>query len=200
MELISGCGGGQPHQCATHEKPPSPFDGLGLGLASCSRLRLFYLPPSHFSPFLWWLLEVPNAHYCRSLNCPSFASCCVPLGLEPAFETLSVSLHMSTGVDSRHRQDTKSYFETDTSPRRRSTLRNGGPATSPPIESKKSSDNQSVDSPITMAQTQRSRFLKTGAIVGVLLLVLFWLSPSKPAVPSSISGRWLSLVENPTVN
>ncbi|PYH99309.1 nucleoside diphosphatase Gda1 [Aspergillus ellipticus CBS 707.79] len=33
-----------------------------------------------------------------------------------------------------------------------------------------------------MSQNQRSRYLKTGAIVGCVLLMLLWLSPSKPSV------------------
>ncbi|KAL5366358.1 nucleoside phosphatase GDA1/CD39 [Aspergillus floccosus] len=32
-----------------------------------------------------------------------------------------------------------------------------------------------------MAQTQRSRYLKTGAIIGALLMMIFWLSPSRPS-------------------
>ncbi|EAW07618.1 guanosine diphosphatase [Aspergillus clavatus NRRL 1] len=40
-----------------------------------------------------------------------------------------------------------------------------------------------------MAQTQRSRYLKTGAIVAAILLMLFWLSPSKPAVSNLSPAR-----------
>ncbi|KAI9041986.1 guanosine diphosphatase [Aspergillus affinis] len=35
-----------------------------------------------------------------------------------------------------------------------------------------------------MAQTQRSRYLKTGAIIGALLLIILWLSPSRPVTTS----------------
>ncbi|PLB36491.1 guanosine diphosphatase [Aspergillus candidus] len=38
-----------------------------------------------------------------------------------------------------------------------------------------------------MAQSQRSRYLKTGAIIGALLMMMFWLSPSKSSV-ASVSG------------
>ena len=40
-----------------------------------------------------------------------------------------------------------------------------------------------------MPQSQKSRFVKTGAIVSLLLLVFLWLSPSKPAVPALRPGR-----------
>ncbi|KAL4917539.1 nucleoside phosphatase GDA1/CD39 [Aspergillus aurantiobrunneus] len=39
-----------------------------------------------------------------------------------------------------------------------------------------------------MTQTQRSRYIKTGAIVGALLLMLFWLAPSRSTVPSFVPG------------
>lgn len=39
-----------------------------------------------------------------------------------------------------------------------------------------------------MSQSQRSRYLKTGAIVSAVLLLLLWLSPSKPTV-SNIGSR-----------
>ncbi|CAL5871125.1 uncharacterized protein PFLUO_LOCUS5371 [Penicillium psychrofluorescens] len=35
----------------------------------------------------------------------------------------------------------------------------------------------------SMAQTQRSRYLKTAAIVGVVFMLLLWMSPSKPSYP-----------------
>ncbi|PLB43662.1 nucleoside diphosphatase Gda1 [Aspergillus steynii IBT 23096] len=35
-----------------------------------------------------------------------------------------------------------------------------------------------------MAQSQRSRYLKTGAIIGALLLMILWLSPSRPVTTS----------------
>ncbi|OJJ35276.1 hypothetical protein ASPWEDRAFT_51392 [Aspergillus wentii DTO 134E9] len=40
-----------------------------------------------------------------------------------------------------------------------------------------------------MAQTQKSRYLKTGAIIGFLLMLMFWLSPSKPSVSSFGNGQ-----------
>ncbi|EAL90545.1 hypothetical protein LV164_000962 [Aspergillus fumigatus] len=40
-----------------------------------------------------------------------------------------------------------------------------------------------------MAQTQRSRYLKTGAIVAALLLMLLWISPSRPMHPSFPQGQ-----------
>ncbi|KAJ5771204.1 uncharacterized protein N7511_003255 [Penicillium nucicola] len=75
---------------------------------------------------------------------------------------------MSTGVDN---QDNKLHL--DSSARRRSTLSNR-------------SISQSVKTILTdeqanMAQSQRSRYLKTGAIIAFIFMVLVWLSPSKPA-------------------
>ncbi|KAL2865402.1 guanosine diphosphatase [Aspergillus lucknowensis] len=35
-----------------------------------------------------------------------------------------------------------------------------------------------------MNQSQRSRYLKTGAIVGALMLILFWIAPSRSTLPS----------------
>lgn len=43
--------------------------------------------------------------------------------------------------------------------------------------------------PANMTQSQRSRYIKTGAIIGALLLMLFWLAPSRNAVPSSRPGK-----------
>ncbi|KAF7113619.1 hypothetical protein CNMCM5793_002975 [Aspergillus hiratsukae] len=40
-----------------------------------------------------------------------------------------------------------------------------------------------------MAQTQRSRYLKTGAIVAAVLLMLLWISPPRPMRPSFPHGR-----------
>jgi len=40
-----------------------------------------------------------------------------------------------------------------------------------------------------VSQSQKSRWLKTGAIVGFIFMVLLWLSPSKPSVSSSTFAK-----------
>lgn len=39
-----------------------------------------------------------------------------------------------------------------------------------------------------VSQSQKSRWLKTGAIVGFIFMVLLWLSPSKPSSYTGYSG------------
>jgi guanosine-diphosphatase len=39
-----------------------------------------------------------------------------------------------------------------------------------------------------VSQSQRSRWLKTGAIVGFIFMVLLWLSPSKSSSYADLSG------------
>lgn len=98
---------------------------------------------------------------------------------------------MSTGFDGRQRQGIRSYFHFNYSgTRKRSTSRAADFAAAPFGNLDKSPDKTSRGpfSPV-MAQTQRTRYLKTGAIVGLLLLVILWLSPSKPGVGGFKQGK-----------
>jgi hypothetical protein len=66
----------------------------------------------------------------------------------------------------------------------RSTSRSDGSAISQSIELHQPSDKEVVN----MAQTQRSRYLKTGAIIAFILMVLVWLSPSQPSASKITDG------------
>ncbi|KAJ5578163.1 guanosine-diphosphatase [Penicillium hispanicum] len=82
---------------------------------------------------------------------------------------------MSTGVDN---QQHPSQFINLSFARQRSISRSNGSAFPRSVESGRVFEKQ----PANMAQSQRSRYLKTAAIVGFVFMVLLWLSPSKPAV------------------
>ncbi|PYI08634.1 hypothetical protein BO78DRAFT_428001 [Aspergillus sclerotiicarbonarius CBS 121057] len=89
---------------------------------------------------------------------------------------------MSTGVDSRHSQGTSSFASSGSRPSRRSLSYSSEPAITSAGLDKSVDKSRRGFSNIMMSQTQRSRYLKTGAIVGAVLLMLLWLSPSKPTV------------------
>jgi guanosine-diphosphatase len=82
---------------------------------------------------------------------------------------------MSTGVDN---QDNKLHL--DSSARQRSTRINGSIS--------QSAKANRTEEQANMAQSQRSRYLKTGAIIAFIFMVLVWLSPSKPATSSFTHG------------
>ncbi|KAB8200223.1 GDA1/CD39 nucleoside phosphatase family protein [Aspergillus parasiticus SU-1] len=86
---------------------------------------------------------------------------------------------MSTGVDGRHINRTPSFQKPGSRVSRRPNSRASQPANNTPSYSPDTCQSPSTD---IMAQSQRSRYLKTGAIVGALFLMILWLSPSKPAV------------------
>ncbi|KNG81570.1 guanosine-diphosphatase [Aspergillus nomiae NRRL 13137] len=85
---------------------------------------------------------------------------------------------MSTGVDGRHINRTPPFQRPGSEVSRRSNSR----ASQPANILRKSPDTCQSPSTDMMAQSQRARYLKTGAIVGALFLMILWLSPSKPAV------------------
>lgn len=91
---------------------------------------------------------------------------------------------MSTGVDGRVPQGFQSYLNPNPDTRRRSNSQAAHLATSP-----NESSSFSGYSPSTMAQTQRTRYVKTGAIVAFLLMMLLYLSPSRPSVSSLRTGN-----------
>ncbi|CAG7926436.1 unnamed protein product [Penicillium olsonii] len=84
---------------------------------------------------------------------------------------------MSTGVDE---QAHNPNVDSNSVARHRSFSRSNGSLPSQSIDPDRSSDKQ----PAKMAQTQRTRYVKTGAIIVFVFMVLMWLSPSKPAVSS----------------
>ncbi|BAE56862.1 nucleoside phosphatase [Aspergillus flavus] len=86
---------------------------------------------------------------------------------------------MSTGFDGRHINHAPSIQKPGSRVSRRSNSRASQPANNTPSYSPDTCQSPSTD---IMAQSQRSRYLKTGAIVGALFLMILWLSPSKPAV------------------
>lgn len=92
---------------------------------------------------------------------------------------------MSTGVDNHNHNSKSDYIDSAT--RHRSISRSDGSAISQSIEFGQSPDKQLVN----MAQTQRSRYLKTGAIIAFIFMVLVWLSPSQPSA-SNLTNGWCS--------
>lgn len=96
---------------------------------------------------------------------------------------------MSTGVDDRISQGVPSVTSPNSNARIRSSSRAGQLATPPLYEYNKFPEYKPPSpSSTNMAQTQRSRYLKTGAIIGVLLMMLFYLSP-RPSVDGFRQGR-----------
>ncbi|OQE17077.1 hypothetical protein PENFLA_c025G07648 [Penicillium flavigenum] len=96
---------------------------------------------------------------------------------------------MSTGVDNRNHNSKSDYIVSAT--RHRSISRSDEFAIPQSTASSQSSDKETVN----MAQAQRSRYLKTGAIIAFIFMVLVWLSPSQPSAshlsterPPSSSG------------
>ncbi|KKK22094.1 guanosine-diphosphatase [Aspergillus rambellii] len=83
---------------------------------------------------------------------------------------------MSTGVDNRHLQSIPAFSHPGPRPNRRSLSRASVSASAP-----LNLPNGLLDKPpaVIMAQSQRSRYIKTGAIVAALLLMLLWISPSR---------------------
>ncbi|KAJ5902084.1 hypothetical protein N7495_002612 [Penicillium taxi] len=83
---------------------------------------------------------------------------------------------MSTGVDN------KSYptnlIDQDLLPRQRSASQSAGSILLPPVQSVREFEKRTVN----MAQSQKSRYLKTGAIIAFIFLVVIWLFPSNSAV------------------
>jgi guanosine-diphosphatase len=94
---------------------------------------------------------------------------------------------MSTGVDNKNPKSKSE--DLDSIPRHRSLSRSNGTVSSQSIDAGRTPDKQ----PAKMAQTQRTRYVKTGAIIAFVFMVLVWLSPSKPTA-STFSHGMESLV------
>lgn len=90
---------------------------------------------------------------------------------------------MSTGVDNQ--QTTKQSLDQSAATRQRSFSRSNGSSFLPSVESSRVFDKQSSK----MGQSQRSRYLKTGAILAFVIMVLLWLSPSSSSVSSFTQGE-----------
>ncbi|KAJ5450126.1 guanosine-diphosphatase [Penicillium daleae] len=86
---------------------------------------------------------------------------------------------MSTGVDGQ--QQPQKFIDSDSGARHRSVSRSNGFVVQLPVESDRVFDKQPDK---MVSQSQKSRWVKTGGIVGFIFLVLLWLSPSKPVVSS----------------
>lgn len=114
---------------------------------------------------------------------------------------------MSTGIDARRRPDIWSYisFGSSSAPRRRSSslptrsalnlnIRDHDPYEKPERwNARVPSENTSILETLQanwMAQTQRSRFLKTGGIVAVIIFVIYLLSPGQtPQAGGYVGGK-----------
>lgn len=99
--------------------------------------------------------------------------------LSPAY--LSSVARMSTGVDSQQ----SSKLDLNLVVRQRSVSRGFASVSPHSVESGRVSDKASDR---MVSQSQKSRWLKTGAIVSVVFMILLWLSPSQPSVPSFTQG------------
>ncbi|KAJ9297333.1 hypothetical protein DTO271G3_4626 [Paecilomyces variotii] len=97
---------------------------------------------------------------------------------------------MSTGVDTGQHPGFWSYLTLRPSNRKQSALHPAKAAIGPSEKTDTKSDELSGNpSPMIMTQSQRSRYLKTGAIVGVLLFLIFILSPSRNTVARVGGGQ-----------
>jgi guanosine-diphosphatase len=90
---------------------------------------------------------------------------------------------MSTRVDGQ--QQPQKFIDSDFGARHRSVSRSNGFVVQLPVESDRVFDKQPDK---MVSQSQKSRWVKTGGIVGFIFLVLLWLSPSKPVVSSFTQG------------
>lgn len=172
------------HRPSRTLKLPSPFFSIFLFLAH---------PIVDFYPFPCWdCLRFPEVRW-------FLVFCLVPFNpsnryalyrfrwqLPPSVFCLSYPprfARMSTGVDNQ--KQPKKFIDLDNVARNRSASRSNGSAVPLPVESDRVFDklpNKMV------SQSQKSRWLKTGAIVGFIFMVLLWLSPSKPAVSGFAHG------------
>jgi guanosine-diphosphatase len=96
----------------------------------------------------------------------------------------STIARMSTGVDDQPTPN--QHLDQSTSVRQRSFSRSNDSLFAPTVESGRVFDKQAA----TMAQTQRTRYVKTGAIIAFVFMVLLWLSPSRSTVPSYTQGKY----------
>jgi guanosine-diphosphatase len=101
---------------------------------------------------------------------------------------------MSTGVDNPPHKSKPD--DLDSISRHRSFSRSNGFAPSQSIDPGRISGKQ----PAKMAQTQRTRYVKTGAIIAFVFMVLLWLSPSKSAVSSFTHGMYFLVRHGSTIN
>ncbi|KAJ6160587.1 hypothetical protein N7470_003983 [Penicillium chermesinum] len=85
---------------------------------------------------------------------------------------------MSTGVDNQ--KTPNQSLDQSTAARHRSFSRSTGSSSLLSTKPSRIFDKQSS----TMGQNQRSRFIKTGAIIAFVIMALLWLSPSSSTVPS----------------
>lgn len=89
---------------------------------------------------------------------------------------------MSTGVDNQSQSN--QHLDQSQAARQRSFSRSNASSFAPFIESGREFDKE----PASMAQAQRTRYLKTGAIIAFVFMVVLWLSPSRSAVASYTQG------------
>lgn len=97
---------------------------------------------------------------------------------------------MSTGVDDQPAPNQP--LDQNASVRQRSFSRSNGSFFASAVESGRVFDKQTA----TMAQTQRTRYVKTGAIIAFVFMVLLWLSPSRSTVSSYTQGEFYSEVSS----
>ncbi|OJJ49839.1 hypothetical protein ASPZODRAFT_139194 [Penicilliopsis zonata CBS 506.65] len=91
---------------------------------------------------------------------------------------------MSTGFDRQQRQGTQSNSNSDSSARKRPVPRVDTPVVETSDDFQPSDQNSTTTAPPNMMQSQRSRYFKTGAIIGLLFMFILWLNPSRPAASS----------------
>ena len=94
---------------------------------------------------------------------------------------------MSTGVDN---QQPSNFPILNSGTRQRSVSQSHGSLLSSAIASTQTPDKQSTK---MVSQSQRSRWLKTSAIIAFIFMVLLWLSPSKPSSYAGYSQGTRSL-------
>lgn len=105
----------------------------------------------------------------------------------PPLHRVFIPFLMSTAVDSRRRTSLWSYISFNSSPRRRSVSLPNDPFEKANRHQRTNGHANGSTGVVDnikgalMTQSQRSRYLKTGAILAFILLLLFFLAPGERA-------------------
>ena len=177
------------HLCM-HSTPHLRHNHETLNLLSLLTTFPLYIHPLFFFPRLAWCFwRTSGSMVTHLFHYSSWAHTIVSPFLRqqqtPLVTHNLTAARMSTGVDNQNHNSKSDYIDSAT--RHRSISHTDGSAILQSINSSPFSYKQ----PVNMAQTQRSRYLKTGAIIAFIFMVLVWLSPSQPSASNPANG-WCS--------
>lgn len=155
-----------------------PFSPVFLSSSFVFSPRFNFWTPLASLEYQWfhvYFVACPN-------HCGRYSLPCDPVEanvLSSAY--LSPIARMSTGVDSQQ----PSKLDLNLAARQRSIPRSLASASPRLVESGRLSQTQTEK---MVSQSQKSRWLKTGAIIAFIFMVLLWLSPSQPSMSSFTQG------------